>query len=185
MPDVTSLKIAIQQALTADLSTIVGNGNIDILTGLPQINIGEAAPTAPGIIPFIGYDVLDTVPLAPDDPTLRNYISIVLIKVAGRSSVEATYLADKVSNLFTHKPCDNRCWYYDISNNCCFNTFTKFVSRLRFGRQGQNTYDHETNTWDEAVEVKFWWADLGCDGCTTLPPPITHPLENGDPTCDC
>ena len=185
MPDVTSLKIAIQQALVDNLASIVEHGTTDILTGQTKLSIGEVGPTAPGVVPFIGYDVLDTVPLAADDPTLRSYISIVFIKVAGGTSVQATYIADKVSNLFTQRPCDNRRWFFDISNNCCYNTFTKFISRLRFGRQGQNTYDHETNTWEEAVEVKFWWSDSGCDGCTTQAPPTAYPLEHGDVACDC
>lgn len=187
MHSITNLKLAIEKSLLAtDLPVMIGHGELDTSTGQPTIKIAERGPTSPGVTPYVGYEVVDTDPIAEDDPTLGYYNTLVFIFVVGRTSPETTRIADYVHSLFTDKPCGyvGR-WYFDISDNCVVNKFTKFISRLRFGREGQNVYNHETNTWMEAIQVRFCWTDQGCQGCTTPPPIQTSPPEIGDIVCDC
>lgn len=187
MQSISHLKIAIEKALVnTDLATMVGHGTPDLRTGETVIAISERSPSVAAVTPYIGYKVIDTEPMAQDDPTLRHYESLVFIYVVSGSSATTTRLADYVQSLFTDAPCNHvGRWYYDISDNCIVNKFTKFISRLRFGREGQNFFNNDTNTWAEAVEIRIWWTDVGCAGCTTLPPVEASRTEVGDIICDC
>lgn len=189
MLNVSYLKIAVQKALedNQELVTLTRHGDIDIRTGEERIAIAERGPNTSANYPFIGYEIADTEPLAKDDPTLGYYCSIVFIFVVAETSAKTTHIADHVHSMFTRRPADEpRTWYYDFSSDCITNQYTKFISRLRFGRDGQNVFNAETSSWMEAVEMKIWWSDIGCENCCT-PAPIEHevPVPSDYEDCDC
>lgn len=193
MLNVTYLKTALQKALEDNqaLVDLTKHGDIDIRTGQERITIAERGPNTAAIYPYIGYEVIDTEPLAKDDPTTGYYWSLVFIFVVAETSPRTTHIADHVHSMFTKRPNDQpRTWYYDLSSDCITNHYTKFISRVRFGREGQNVFNHENSSWMEAIEIKVWWSDRGCqednEGCCTPMPLIDiEPLPSDYVDCDC
>jgi hypothetical protein len=188
---------ALQNALLSDQCLLDLSCHGQVLNssrGFTHIGIAERGPNIASVTPFIGWEVVDTEPLLADIDTSGWYMSKVFIFVVETDSFRSTRLADAVQNFFTNQPADYnqfKRWFRDISDGCILNRCTSFVSRLRFGRQGQNTTDMNQNVWINAVELDFIWTDRAACLCGTECeeptiddcPQDTNDIETGDCSC--
>jgi hypothetical protein len=190
--NVLCLKNAIQKVLEGNQCLVdwTCHGEVDIRLGEPRISIAERGPDTLGQLPYIGIEIADTVSLTPDHPISGCYNSLIFIFVVGRSQKETNIIADEVHSMFTSKPIDSsQKWFLDFSDDCIINKFTKFVSRLRFGREGINKFDPDVESWVEAIEARVIWCDCPCSGMRCEDEPEVCPIETPDLDdeldCDC
>lgn len=189
MSKVIHLQTAIQKALENDptLSGVVSHGQTDTRTGQPRLAIVERGSNTAKVFPSINFDVIDTEPITKDQPTLGYYDSLVFIYATDPSQPRAKHIADLIHGFLTDIPDgEDPEWFRDFSDECIQNTYTKFISRLRFGREGQNYFDDETDLFYEAVELRIFWRDRGCEGnCEDYVDETAELVVSDLEECDC
>lgn len=174
MAEVIRLQEAIVDKFVSEtcLTDITCHGEAsDIDPAESRIGIGSRGSNTHPEMPFIGVEIVDTNPLVRDDPATNWYHSLVFVFCTANDELTAREIAGLVSSLLSRRPAgESRGWFYDFSNDCIFSRDTLWVSNLRFGREGQNKFNHETDQWLEVVEFSVKWSDCPCNGFVCEPP---------------
>ena len=165
--NVTFLKDAIYKAITSDatLMSALKSSQIDTRTGSTRDVVFESEPNFVGVVPSITFTILDVEPLVSSDPTIGVYRSPVILFAVGSTQEESNYIGDLLQEFFISVPDGEtpRLWFRDISTDCLTNKSTRFLSRLRSGRQGISRNDYKADTVIDAVELDIVWHTCDCD----------------------
>ena len=175
--NVTFLKDAIHNAITSDatLMAALKSSQVDPRTGATRDVVFESEPNFVGVVPAITFTILDVEPVVESDPTIGVYRSPVLLFAVGSNQEESNYIGDLLQEFFVKVPAGEtpRLWFRNISTDCLRNKTTRFMSRLRSGRQGISRNDHKSDTVIDAVELELTWHPCDCDvaeRCDTVLP---------------
>tara|TARA_R110002167_G_scaffold89203_1_gene240654 strand:- start:33577 stop:34164 length:588 start_codon:yes stop_codon:yes gene_type:complete len=165
--NVTFLKDALHNAISTDtsLSTAVNAGSVDTRTGQVRESIFESEPNFTGVVPAITYTILDVEPMVSSSPTIGIFKSPIIIFGVGSNQEEANYLGDLIQSFFAEIPTgeDTTMWFRNITTDCLANKSTRFLSRLRSGRQGISRNDYKAETVADAVEIEIIWHTCNCE----------------------
>ena len=175
--NVTHLKDAIYKAITSDatLMAALKSSQVDPRTGAAKEVVFESEPNFIGVVPAITFTILDVEPVVESDPTIGVYRSPVILFAVGSNQEESNYIGDLLQEFFVKIPDGEtpRLWFRNISTDCLTNKTTRFMSRLRSGRQGISRNDHKADTVIDAVELELTWHPCDCDvadRCDTVLP---------------
>ncbi len=175
--NVTFLKDAIYSSITSDVTLMnaLKASQVDSRTGKPRDVVFESEPNFVGVVPAITFTILDVEPVVESDPTIGVYRSPVILFAVGSNQEESNYIGDLIQDFFVSVPTGEipRLWFRDISTECLTNKTTRFLSRLRSGRQGISRNDYKADTVIDAVELEITWHPCDCDvvqGCDVILP---------------
>jgi len=183
---------ALNAALQADSCLIdLSCHNQNDTDGNPRISIAEYGPDVDCLPPYLAWKLIETQPLVTDLDLSGWYSTDVWIYAVTDNALDTRKLADAAQTFFASRPQGaGRKWFRDITNDCIFNRFTRFIRRINIGNSGQSQYNFGEDSWVEAIHCEFIWRDCGCSGLTCEEPvvercEVTNIDNDFDPLCKC
>lgn len=164
--NVTFLKDAIQASISSDagIMSALKSSQVDSRTGSTRDVVFESEPNFVGVVPCVTFTILDVEPLVKSNPTTGVFKSPVILFGVGSNQEESNYLGDLLQSFFVEVPSGekNGIWFRNISTDCLTNKTTRFLSRLRSGRQGISRNDYKADTVVDAIELEIVWHPCDC-----------------------
>lgn len=162
---ITRLQEAIVDKFDQDpeLISLTNEGQLDSVGTIHHIGIVLNEPAMKDRLPYVGFQVVTSQPLIPNEGRIQIEQAIVLAYVYSKDEFMATKIADRIHMLLI-SPDDSCCnGYYDITNAHIRNFGTEYAGRA------VRAFMDDSDVYVEVVEISMIWSPVPCD-CVILDP---------------